>query len=163
MYFISLNVNISWACVQQRPYFMGHGKVKSAEGEQVWRWVVIRRSSEWLLSPVSNSSYWWRDGYKRPARDLFPHKLIFLCFLPDVQGECLSGLFLRTLILSTNKDSDFLATLTSLSFLFDLFTLVPETCQSLASLHQTQHQELMDLRINQEDRFCLLVQVQEED
>ncbi|XP_018958985.2 neurotrophin receptor-interacting factor homolog [Cyprinus carpio] len=38
-----------------------------------------------------------------------------------------------------------------------------ELVKSLAGLHQTQHQALMDLKLEQEDRFQLLVQAQEED
>lgn len=38
-----------------------------------------------------------------------------------------------------------------------------ELVKQLAGLHQTQHQALLDLRLEQEDRFCLLVQAQDED
>lgn len=38
-----------------------------------------------------------------------------------------------------------------------------ELVKSLTGLHQTQHQALMDLRLEQEDRFRLLGQGQEED
>ncbi len=37
-----------------------------------------------------------------------------------------------------------------------------EVVKSLTGLHHLQHEVLMDLRREQEDRFCLLVQVQEE-
>lgn len=42
-------------------------------------------------------------------------------------------------------------------------TPLPELVKSLASLHQTQHQVLMDFRLEQEGRFRLLVQAQEGD
>lgn len=35
--------------------------------------------------------------------------------------------------------------------------------KSLTNLHQTKHHALMDLRLKQEDRICLLAQGQEED
>ncbi len=35
--------------------------------------------------------------------------------------------------------------------------------KSLAGLHQAQHQALMDMKLEQEDRFRLLVQTQDED
>ncbi len=38
-----------------------------------------------------------------------------------------------------------------------------ELVKSLAGLHQAQHQVLMDMKLEQEDRFQLLVQAQDED
>ncbi len=38
-----------------------------------------------------------------------------------------------------------------------------ELVKSLAGLHQAQHQALMDMKLEQEDRFRLLVQAQDED
>ncbi len=42
-------------------------------------------------------------------------------------------------------------------------TPLAELVKSLAGLHQTQHQALVDLKLEQEDRFRLLVQAQDED
>ncbi len=42
-------------------------------------------------------------------------------------------------------------------------TPLAELVKSLAGLHQAQHQALLDLKIEQEDRFRLLVQAQDED
>ncbi len=42
-------------------------------------------------------------------------------------------------------------------------TPLAELVKSLASLHQAQHQALMDMKLEQEDRFRLLVQAQDED
>ncbi len=42
-------------------------------------------------------------------------------------------------------------------------TPLVELVKSLAGLHQTQYQALMDLKLEQEDRFWLFVQVQDED
>ncbi len=42
-------------------------------------------------------------------------------------------------------------------------TPLAELVKSLAGLHQVQHQALMDMKLEQEDRFRLLVQVQDED
>lgn len=42
-------------------------------------------------------------------------------------------------------------------------TALAELVKSLAGLQQTQHQALMDFRLEQEDRFHLLVQAQEGD
>ncbi len=38
-----------------------------------------------------------------------------------------------------------------------------ELVKSLAGLHQAQHQALMDMKLEQEDRFRLMVQAQDED
>ncbi len=42
-------------------------------------------------------------------------------------------------------------------------TPIAELVKSLAGLHQAQHQALMDMKLEQEDRFRLLVQAQDED
>ncbi len=42
-------------------------------------------------------------------------------------------------------------------------TPLAELVKSLAGLHQAQHQALMDMKLEQEDRFRLLVQAQDED
>ncbi len=42
-------------------------------------------------------------------------------------------------------------------------TPLAELVQSLAGLHQAQHQALLDMKLEQEDRFQLLVQAQDED
>ncbi len=42
-------------------------------------------------------------------------------------------------------------------------TPLAELIKSLAGLHQAQHQALMDMKLEQEDRFRLLVQAQDED
>ncbi len=42
-------------------------------------------------------------------------------------------------------------------------TPLVELVKSLAGLHQTQHQALMDMKLEQEDRFRVLVQVQDQD
>ncbi len=42
-------------------------------------------------------------------------------------------------------------------------TPLAELVQSLAGLHQAQHQALLDMKLEQEDRFRLLVQAQDED
>ncbi len=42
-------------------------------------------------------------------------------------------------------------------------TPLAELVKSLAGLHQAQHQALMDMKLEQEDRFRLMVQVQDED
>ncbi len=42
-------------------------------------------------------------------------------------------------------------------------TPLAELVQSLAGLHQAHHQALLDMKLEQEDRFRLLVQVQDED
>ncbi len=42
-------------------------------------------------------------------------------------------------------------------------TPLAELVQSLAGLHQAQHQVLLDMKLEQEDRFRLLVQAQDED
>ncbi len=47
----------------------GRGRAESAVGERVWRQAVIRRPSEWWLTPVFNSRDWWGDGYS--SCDLF--------------------------------------------------------------------------------------------
>ncbi len=44
----------------------GRGRAESAAGERVWRRAVIRRPSEWLITPVFNSSDWRGDGYSSP-------------------------------------------------------------------------------------------------
>ncbi len=45
----------------------------------------------------------------------------------------------------------------------DQSTPLAELVKSLAGLHQAQHQALMDMKLEQEDRFRLLVQAQDED
>ncbi len=42
-------------------------------------------------------------------------------------------------------------------------TPLAELVKSLAGLHQAQHQALLDMKLEQEDRFRLLVQAQDED
>ncbi len=42
-------------------------------------------------------------------------------------------------------------------------TPLAELVKSLAGLHQAQHQALMDMKLEQEDRFRLMVQAQDED